>query len=256
MADFPIVPAIETRMKAYLDWRRQHELDSIRADKESDDTSAWLFAVQRARDLEDSLSESDKRTTTRKDSVDKWGATTCIESNDIDQVIFFHKNDTNGETICDKNAKRIMHMLPARIDPDLANARTYANIFAVYMDHNMDRDSTEKLTIVIDIRAGTGWGNKPVLKMMGILRAIINTFETNFCERVEKFVVFPVPRIARAIFNAIKRLFDPNTAKKVVLISGPDDIDAPVPREKIEKHIDFEVIDYMELARKSLFKSP
>jgi len=248
--------AIETRLKAYLDWRRQNEIDSIRADKQSNDASTWLFAVQRAWDIEDSLAETDEsRATNGKGGGDEVDANSCIEHNDIDQVIFFHKNETSGETICDKNKKRIMHLLPARINPDWANARTYANTFAVYMDHNMDRDSTEKLTIVIDIRAGTGWSNKSVLKMMGILRAIISTFETNFCERVDKFVVYPVPRLARGIFNTIKVLFDPKTAQKVALISGPDGVDAPVPREDIGEHIDFEVIDYMEAARKSLFRS-
>ncbi|KAL3937210.1 MAG: hypothetical protein SGBAC_007637 [Bacillariaceae sp.] len=223
---------------------------------QSDDTTAWLFAVQRAWDIEDSLSEAgESSTANEKGSGDEVATNSCIEHNDIDQVIFFHQNETTGDTICDKNENRIMHLIPARINPDWANARTYANTFAVYMDHNLDRGSTEKLTIVIDIRAGTGWSNKPVLKMMSILRAIIKTFETNFCERVEKFVVFPVPRIARGIFNAIKILFDPMTAKKVVLISGPDSVDAPAPRDEIEEHIDFEVIDYMEVARKSLFRS-
>lgn len=238
-----------------MDWRRQNKLDSIRADNSSNDTSTWHFAVQRAWEIEVSLSENDGSTVTnRQDDGDEEGSSTCSESSDIDQVVFFHKNETNGGTIRDKIGKRIMHLLPARINPDWANPRAYANIFAIYMDHNIDRDSTEKLTIVIDIRAGTGWSNKPVLKMMGILRAIISTFETNFCERVEKFVVFPVPGIARGIFNTIKVLFDPATAKKVALISGPDGVDAPVPRDDIKEHIDFEVMDYMEEARKNLFR--
>lgn len=238
-----------------MDWRRQTELDSFRIANSSNDTSTWRFAVQRAWDIEESISrEEDNAIVKEEGEADGADTSTCIERHDIDQVVFFHHNETNGGTICAKNGKRIMHLLPARINPDWANARAYANIFAIYMDHNMDRGSAEKLTIVIDIRAGTGWSNKPVLKMMGILKAIISLFETNFCERVEKFVVFPVPRIARGIFNAIKVLFDPTTAKKVALISGPDGIDDPVPRDDIEEHIDFEVIDYMEEARKNLFK--
>jgi hypothetical protein len=190
-----------------------------------------------------------------KESEDACEVNAPSDRADIDQVLFFHKKE-DGEALCDKDGKRIMHLLPARINPGLAAAATYANVFAIYLDHNFDRSSTEKVTILVDVRAGEGWANTHVLAMMKVLSNIIKVFEYNFPERVEKFVVFPVPWIARGIFNAIKLLFDSNTANKIVLVTGPDGVDAPVPKEDIEEHIEGKVIDQTEQARLSYFRPP
>lgn len=256
-----------------MDWRNSLGLDSQKAQELPSDEAVWEYSVRRAYDIEDSPGGASHAT----DSVEKnsWDANAEKDSEgsckadhseegtqdtrtgraSVDQVIFFHKSE-DGEAIRDKRGNRVMHLLPARINPDLAPPMTYANVFAIYLDHNFDRASMEKVTILVDIRAGEGWANTPVLAMMKVLRSIIRVFEFNFPERVEKFVVFPVPRLARGIFNAIKLLFDSNTANKIVLVAGPDGVDAPVPKQDIEPHIDGDIIDQTERARLTYFSAP
>jgi hypothetical protein len=237
--------AVETRLETYLDWRKNCGQDYKQAKENLSDEAAWEYAVKRAYDIEESLANEQG----------EEGKNAPSDRADIDQVIYFHKSE-DGEALCDKDGKRIMHLLPARINPELAAAATYANVFAIYLDHNFDRSSTEKVTILVDVRAGEGWANTRVLAMMKVLSNIIKVFEYNFPERVEKFVVFPVPRIARGVFNAIKLLFDSNTANKIVLVTGPDGVDAPVPKEALEEHIEGDVIDQTEQARLSYFRPP
>jgi hypothetical protein len=265
--------AVETKLETYLDWRKNSGLDYKQAKEDLSDEAAWEYAVKRAYDIEESLAGTKQPTDTFEETAcnvhsEKKSEDACeldeqgeegknapSDRADIDQVIFFHKSE-DGEPLCDKAGKRIMHLLPARINPGLAAAATYANVFAIYLDHSFDRSSTEKVTILVDIRSGEGWANTPVLAMMKVLSNIIKVFEYNFPERVEKFVVFPVPRIARGIFNAIKLLFDSNTANKIVLVAGSDGVDAPVPKEDIEEHIEGGVMDQTEQARLSYFRPP
>jgi hypothetical protein len=172
----------------------------------------------------------------------------------IDQVIFFHKSEDDGKTICDRNGNRVLHLLPGLINPNVAPANIYANSIAFYLDSNFDRNSMEKVTIMVDVRAGEGWPNTPAYGMVTFLKQIIKVFEYNFPERVKKFVNFPVPRVAIGVFNTIKLLFDSNTANKIVLVSGSAAVDAPLPKEAIREHIDDDVLDQTEKARLSYFK--
>eukprot|EP00980_Cylindrotheca_fusiformis_P021181 scaffold8136_cov127-Cylindrotheca_fusiformis.AAC.21 len=256
--------AVETRLKTYLDWRKQLGLDSRPPQGYHSDEAAWEDAVNRAFNIEASQGLGGAFQSASCFGAGGEALENACETEDvktakegrpgIDQVIFFHKNE-KGEAIRDKNGKRIMHLLPARINPELATPETYANVFAFYLDYNFGRTNTDKVTILVDIRAGEGWANTPVLAMRKVLKRIISVFEYNFPERVEKFVVFPVPRIARGLFNAIKVLFDSNTAKKICLVTGPDGVDAAVPKLDIEEYIDGAVIDQTEEARLSYFSS-
>jgi hypothetical protein len=194
--------------------------------------------------------------------LESKGALAGSSSNDeeeraqnIDQVIFFHKSeDDAGKTICDRDGNRVLHLLSGLINPNTASAKIYANSIAIYLDSNFDRNSTEKVTIMVDVRAGEGWPNTPAYKMVTFLKTIIKVFEYNFPERVKKFVTFPVPRIAIGVFNTIKLLFDSNTANKIVLVSGSAAVDAPLPKEAIKEHINDDVLDQTEKARLSYFK--
>jgi hypothetical protein len=175
-----------------------------------------------------------------------------VES-DLDQVLFFHKTD-KGSVICDNTGMKVLQVLPARINRKLAPARIYANVFAFYLDRKFNRKSKERVTILLDVRGGEGWPNPPAITMLNFIRVAVRVLEANFPERVEKFIVFPVPRVAMGLFNTCKRMFRSNTVGKFFLISGPAAAKSPLPRKVLAEHITEEAVYLTEIARLGLFK--
>jgi hypothetical protein len=255
------------------------------ADGVSSDAADWEYAVKKAWDIEESLkkanelakelkeeakfteeekaykadydkeledamaqpSESKDETSEKVEEDEDYSA---VDRANLDQVIFCHKSE-DGKAICDTNGRRILHVLPARINRRLAPATIWANVFAFFLDRNFDRSSSEKITILFDVRAGEGWANPAAITMVKFIRTVTKVLEYNFPERVEKFIIFPVPRLAQGIFNTIKLLFHSSTANKIILVSGPAGNNAPLPKEAIEEHIAGEVLDLTETARLS-----
>ena len=172
----------------------------------------------------------------------------------IDQILFFHRNEADGKQIVDKAGKRILPLLPGLIDTKaVISASFYANCISYYLDSNLDRNSMETITIMIDVREGTdGCPNVPAYKMIGFLRTIVKVFESNFPERLHKVidVAFPVPLILKGLVNTIKMLFDPTTAKKLTLATGSAPLaDSPLPKKELLEHIDEEILDQTEKVR-------
>lgn len=207
------------------------------------------------KEMEDAMAEPTEDKGENSEKVEGDEDTSAAERADLDQVIFYHRSD-DGKTICDKNDRRILHVLPARINRRLAPAPIWANAFAFFLDRNFYRNSLEKVTILFDVRAGRGWANPAAITMVKFIRTVTRVLESNFPERVEKFVVFPVPRLAQGVFNTIKLLFHSSTANKIVLVSGPAAANAPVPKEAIQEHIDGHVLDLTEKARLSFITPP
>lgn len=207
------------------------------------DASVWEAAVQQARDFD---KENVKETSGSEDNQ--------ASPLPVDQILFFHKSEADGKQIMDKAGKRIIHLLPGLINTKAGSASFYANCIAYYLDRNLDRNNIEKITIMIDVRAGTGWPNEPAYKMVGFLKTIVRVFEFNFPERVNKFVTFPIPVLLKGVFNTCKMLFDPTTASKIALASGPALAGSPLPKKDVIDHIDEAVLDQTEKFRLSLFK--
>eukprot|EP00980_Cylindrotheca_fusiformis_P021182 scaffold8136_cov127-Cylindrotheca_fusiformis.AAC.22 len=254
---------IEKRLSAYMAWRKHNELDDNVEKTFSSDSDAWSYAVKKAWDIqaepvgkgkkEGGAESTDVATENSTEGKEQSGAQQG-DKPDLDQVVFFHKSKVDGKPICDVNGNRVLHLLSGIIDPNLAPAKVYADSIAVYLDINFDRNSDEKVTILVDVRAGQGWPNTPAYRMVSFVKTIIKTFEFNFPERVKKFVAFPIPIIAVGIFNTIKLLFDSNTAEKIVLVSGSAAVDAALPKEGLKVHISESVLDETEEARLSHFK--
>ena len=235
--------AITSRLKAHLKWRKEHGLLVERVERGDTDTSLWEASVNQAWDFEEAK------------NGETGGADAGQASRvNIDQMLFFHKNKADGKPITDKSGRRIIHHLPGLINTNDGSASFYANCIAYYLDRNLDRNNIEKLTIMIDVREGAGWPNVPAYKMVGFLKTVVRVFESNFPERVHKFVVFPVPLILKGLVNTIKLLFDPTTAKKLTLATGSALVKSPLPRKDLSEYIDEPILDQTEEIRLSLFK--
>jgi len=234
--------AITTRLEEHMEWRKNHGLWGEAAENGDTDASVWEAAVKQAWDFEESIAGESN------------GADASPPSREsINQLVFFHKSEADGKAIVDTNGSRVVHLLSGRINKEAASADVYANCVANYFDRHLSRNDTEKVTIMIDVRSGTGWPNTPAIKMVGFVRTVVRVFEFNFPELVRKFVVFPLPFIAKGIFQTIKMLLDATTASKIALATGSALADSPLPKKDLVDYIDESVLDQTEKARLSYF---
>lgn len=99
------------------------------------------------------------------------------------------------------------------------------------LDQMFAAESEEKFTLLIDARPGDGWPNAPAPTMMPFFRLACSVLPDNYPERVQKVVIYPMPSILGQLWSMVSCLLDPKTRAKFQVLSGPDAIGAPCPRE-------------------------
>jgi CRAL/TRIO domain len=108
-------------------------------------------------------------------------------------------------------------------------------------------------TLVMDVRPGHGWPNPPAVKMLGFIREAGQMLFELFPGRLHRCIVFPVPVVAAGVWGAAKKVLDPTVASRVVVVSGPAEIDSPVPVAKLMPYVSRENLQIMEEARLAAF---
>jgi len=163
-------------------------------------------------------------------------------------------DDVDGnERISGVDGNRILQLLPAQLDTKLATEETYALTIAFYLDRQLDRNATERITVFVDVRGGHGWPNPPARSVVPFIKGIIAVLEANFPERLSASIVCPMPFAAIALWKVIKVFLDPTTAKKIAVIRGSAERDSTLPHEKLKTYIDRETLAIMEKNRLSTF---
>jgi len=171
-----------------------------------------------------------------------------------------HTNSTTD--LCSKNSKspprtrdssRILHILPARIDIALAPAPTYSLACALYLDRCLCRSTQEKITLLCDVRGGRGWANPTPWSMLPFIQCTSSLLGKHYPERLQKFILFPMPSAAAWIWSAAQKCLDPNTASKVVVI-GEEKGKKGLP-VKMDEFFDQESLELVEERRRS-FMTP
>lgn len=171
----------------------------------------------------------------------------------LSQIIFQHvMNDEN--VITDREGNKILYVLPALINRQVADADFYAMALSFYLDRKFDRSSEEKMTVVIDVRAGEGWPNPLAVMMIKFAHTVAKQLQHRYPERLNSLVVFPLPFVAIGVWVAIKSVFHLAVMDKIMLVSGPADVDSPVPKDKLVGIIDPEILDALEKLRVDNFK--
>ena len=131
----------------------------------------------------------------------------------------------------------ILHVYTAMVDLSIGSPADYANDLMAVVDANLPRDSETFITVLVDTRGSIGWPNpSPNRNMVKLGQVCGRMLGAHFPERVVRIVVYPVPRIFTGVWMVIKPFMHPNTARKVVLLSGssrpsystPDE-QSPVP---------------------------
>jgi hypothetical protein len=105
----------------------------------------------------------------------------------------------------------------------------------------------------VDARAGPGWANPVLIMVVSLIGEIVTEIDKRHPGRCESLIIFPLPRALMMVWKSIKKLFSPEINELLVVCSGPSDLGSPLPRKKLEPHIDWETLDYLEKCRTQLF---
>jgi hypothetical protein len=111
----------------------------------------------------------------------------------------------------------------------------------------------EKIVVSVDIRAGSGWPNPHVKKIVPFIKNVVSLLERNFPERLSKCILYPLPSAATILWKMVRIFLDPNTASKIVIIGGGAGIDDKVSCKKFDKILDKSVHTRMEEIRRESF---
>jgi len=149
-----------------------------------------------------------------------------------------------------KDGTRILHIMVARVDLSLATAPTYSLAAALYLDRRLSRSTAERITLVSDVRGGRGWANPTPWSMLPFVQSTASLLGSHYPERLERLVLFPMPKSAIWVWSAAQKCLDPNTSSKVVVVSSGEGSGLP---ERMTEFVAEESLNVLEERRRSFF---
>lgn len=229
------VAAASERLGKYLKWRKRYDLDNKTISNNGTDEEKWNWASSLAIQ------------TTNKDMPDKEKAKVTV----LPRIVA-NPNPENINLVT-TGGNRIAYFYGAKIDLTLASSTTYALALGFYIDAKIDRNSMEKICVLIDTRGGGGWANPSASTLVPFAKEVSALLGDLLPERLAYCFIFPVPYIAKFVWYLIYPFLDAVTAEKMTLFSGSTSRSAPPPIDDpyFTKHIDRKVIDYLEELRNS-----
>lgn len=233
------------KLQAYYDWREIHGLDlpeyaDARSGHDSDEQD-WLLSCKKAVEhIEKVGRESPKKKSS--------GSTKSLNSHALPQIVFAY-TDENGLPMTSKSGRRLLHVMPSRINKKLASAETYALALSLYLDHKQDRNKLDLFFVMLDVRPGKGWANPPAYNMMPFIKAVGNLLHQHYPERLDKLFLYPLPRPALWIWEMVKPFLDPSVVESAHLVAGRDTVAAPPPNHALCNHVDEDLLELMESTR-------
>jgi CRAL/TRIO domain len=169
------------------------------------------------------------------------------------RVIRTFTRPSDQRECCDKAGHRLFVVRPAIMDERLAPLTVYSAALAIYLDQKLRRDSTERITLLIDVRPGQGWRNLHVTKLVSFMSDTFKNLISKFPERLAIAVVFPFPASFRWIWSIVKQVLDQDTSQRIMLFTGAVHITSPPPLEQMVTVIDRDVVDILERERRATF---
>jgi CRAL/TRIO domain len=161
----------------------------------------------------------------------------------------------DGKECTDQDGHRVIKLIPGRMDDKQAPLTVYALAVALYLDRKLARDSTERITILIDVRGGEGWRNLHAGKLVPFIRDTCKLLLSKFPERLARAIVFPVPMALRWIWTMVVPCLDLDTAGRICSLTGPARITSPPPSKEMAAYMDERVVDLLEKERLAAFGS-
>lgn len=118
----------------------------------------------------------------------------------------------------------------ARYDPSV-EAESYALACAKALEDARAPTDEGKVTVLIDTRPGEGWPNIPAHQMLPLFKLLGSVLPSNYPERAQRIIVYPMPFLVKGIWSMVKPLLDPVTREKFVILGGSASIGSPCPAE-------------------------
>jgi hypothetical protein len=165
----------------------------------------------------------------------------------LPRIARLHKIE--GNDIRDRQGYRALRLISGQMDDRLASLTTYATAVALYIDRKLVRESTERVTLCIDLRGGVGWRNLHVVKVLPFIQTTTKLLLTMFPGRLERAVVYPLTPAFGWIWPIVKRWVDPLTAEKICILTGPATILSPPPVSQMVEYLDESIVALLEKAR-------
>ena len=212
-----------------------------------EDLQIWNKAAKLAIELDTKGSSVDTTTVKLPQILCAYEAAICTDSTTHLTVITNRPPRT-------KDSSRILHIFPARVDLTLASASTYSLACALYLNHRLCRTTTEKITLLCDVRGGRGWANPTPWSMLPFIQSTSALLGKHYPERLAKFILFPMPSAAAWIWAAAQKCLDPNTASKVVVV-GEEKGKKGMP-EKMKEFFNEESLKLVEERRMGFMAPP
>lgn len=261
--------AVEKALVAWVSLKRAKEQEQKLAQEKKKTDEAEKVLVNYDMDVSDSQksdkedgkeenersseSKDQSETTTEEETKTEEILVDEEKKKELSQVIFQHAVDDEN-VVTDREGNKILYVLPALINRKVADADFYSMALSFYLDRKFDRSSEERMTVVIDVRAGEGWPNPLAVMMIKFAHTVAKQLQHRYPERLKALVVFPLPFVAIGVWAAIKSVFHLEIMNKVILASGPADQDSPIPTDKLEGVIDPEILETLEKLRRDHFK--
>ncbi|KAL7495002.1 hypothetical protein ACHAWT_003596 [Skeletonema menzelii] len=153
-----------------------------------------------------------------------------------------------------KDGSRIFHLVPARFDLSIATAQVYALAAALYLERLLSRSTTEKVSLICDVRGGRGWANPTPWSLLPFIQATSSLLGRHFPERLKRMVLYPMPSSAVWVWAAAQKFLDADTASKVVVV-GLDGLSSNNNdmNEELEKFITKKDYLVLEERRRTFF---
>lgn len=226
------IESAKSQLGTYLEWREKHDKieKSLNLPKAETDEDDWNIAAAVA-------------------------LVSCQEERGDDSRLprIARVYTLEESAVCDRDGRRVLHVMPGQINVELAKASTYAVALALYIDRKLDRASLECLTVALDVRGGKGWPNVPPLRQLPFIQTVVKLLLTMFPERLHKCLLFPVPRAARWIYNIVAAWIDPLTSSKIQLLAGAARIVSEPPFDAMHEFLEPHVAKFFESQRHASF---
>jgi hypothetical protein len=135
----------------------------------------------------------------------------------------------------------IVHVQGAMYDQEVATPDQYANASAQLMDENLDRNSLQKISLLVDVRGDASWPCPKGRQFVPVIRSLSKILGDCFPERLQRLIIYPMPWTGMALWSAVKPFVDQTTAAKIVMLPGPSRPGAPCPVE-LGQYVEYEEI--------------
>lgn len=157
--------------------------------------------------------------------------------------------DSDGISRCRADCP-ILCVLPGRMDFATIPCELYTKAMSYYC---LQLYKGEPLTVLVDVRAGQGWPNMSIKRMLSWLRPCCSTIYSFFPGGLHRVIAYPIPNWATRLWRLVRPLLPMDVQSSMKLVSGSStSYNAEYPKE-LEAYVSPSVLKLLEDQRVASF---